>query len=124
MPHPFLSDEWFAALDTLSAAAPAPPPVLNGLVLKFEITDGDVVLHMVDGRLHKGSVENPVATVRFDAALARKVIVDADDNAAMRGMMTGQMTVEGNPMRLSALQQASADPDYAVFQKQMQEITA
>ena len=107
MGHPFLSDSWFA--EATKIADEISPPV--DLVINFRIKngpDGDVEARMAAGRLHKGFGDEAPTTVNVPYDVARKMMVENDQNAAMQAFMGGQIQVEGDMSRIMAMQAAGA----------------
>lgn len=105
----FLSGDWFAEVDKImSEINPPVPAAIQDLVINFRVTggpQGDVEARMAGGRLLSGFAEAPT-TVSMPFDVARKMLVENDQNAAMQAFMTGQITVEGDMTRLMSMQAA------------------
>jgi hypothetical protein len=110
MGHPFLSDSWFDEATKLAdEISPPVPDVLKDLVINFRIQNGpggDVEARMAAGRLHKGFGDAAPTTVNVPFDVARKMMVENDQNAAMQAFMSGQIQVEGDMSRIMAMQAA------------------
>jgi hypothetical protein len=89
-------------------------PFGDGTVESFlDTSSGDVVMEL--GRLDDADV-----TVTTDYATAKAIFVDQDQAAGMQAFMTGRVTVQGDMMKLMALQ--AAMPNDAVSQQIADEI--
>ena len=124
MGHPFLSDSWFdEAAKLADEISPPVPDVLKDLVINFRIKDGpdgDVEARMAAGRLEKGFGDGAPTTVNVPYDVARKMMVENDQNAAMQAFMSGQIQVEGDMSRIMAMQ--AAGPPSAESQQLSQRI--
>jgi hypothetical protein len=110
MGHPFLSDAWFAKVKRIiDEISPPIPPAIAGLVVNFRIRggpDGDVEARMEAGQLLKGFGADAPTTLSLPYDVARKMMVENDQNAAMQAFMSGQIQVEGDMTRILAMQAA------------------
>ena len=110
MGHAFLSDTWFEeAAKIADEISPPVPEVLKDLVINFRIKNGpggDVEARMAAGRLLRGFGDGAPTTVNLPYDVARKMIVENDQNAAMQAFMSGQIQVEGDMSRIMAMQAA------------------
>jgi putative sterol carrier protein len=71
-----------------------------------------------------GSLANPDATVTTDYATARSIFVDQDPAAGMQALMNGKVTVDGDMMKLLALQATIVNAgDAEQIAAEMKEIT-
>ena len=114
MSHPFLSDEWIvAAREIRERYADRVPEItvgvrINQVILDVPFGDGTINAHMAttSGRLELelGHLNDPDATVTLDYATARALIVERDPAAVMQAFMAGRITVEGDIMKVMALQ--------------------
>lgn len=107
----FLSDEWFAKVAELTAAAGNlnVPPVLAGLALNVTATglpQGNVDLALNGGNFEKGHAAGAATKLTLPADLLRKIFLEGDAAAGMQGFMSGQIKVEGDMSKLMALQTA------------------
>ena len=119
MGHEFLSKSWFdEAGKIFEEISPPVPDVLKDLVINFRIKggpSGDVEARMAGGRLVPGFGEGAPTTVNVPYDVARKMMVEQDQNAAMQAFMSGQIQVEGDMSRIMAMQ--AAGPPSAESQK-------
>ena len=109
MSYPFLSDEWFEAVEALRDKAPAPPEEVADIAVNMVVTggpDGERTLHFADGRFDRGLVEGAPTTVTVPHRVARAMLVDRDPEAAIMAFMTGEIRGEGDLTRLLELQQS------------------
>jgi len=129
MPHPFLSDEWFAAARQIrDEAGDIGPPGGNDIRLNVTVTDapgGDQEVHLADGVFDRGHVEDAPtkATVSYD--VARQVFVDGNPQAAMQAFMAGQLRIEGDVSKLMAVQSSAMapTPEQLQLQQRLRAIT-
>ena len=126
MGHKFLSGSWFQEAEKILAEANAPvPDVIKDLVINFRVKggpEGDVEARMEAGRLLPGFGANAPATVNLPFDVARKMMVENDQNAAMQAFMSGQIAVEGDMTRLMAMQ--AAGPPSAESQQVAERVRA
>jgi hypothetical protein len=118
--YPFLSPEWIEAARKIREEyrgrnTQTPPPVrVNHVVTDVPFGDGSVLAHTDtstgDLEMDLGHVDPADMTVTLNYDTARKILVDADMQAAMQAFMTGQIKVEGDISKLMALQTAQVDP--------------
>ena len=124
MPHEFLTPEWIEAAREIRARHAdevAPPTVdvrVNLAVTEVPFGDGDIVAHLdtstgvVD--LDLGAVEEPHATITLSHATARALLVERDPAVVMQAFMTGQVLIEGDIMRVMALQAGLPDDEVSI----------
>jgi hypothetical protein len=131
MAYPFLSDEWFDAVEALRDKAPAAPGEIADIAVNMVVTggpDGDRELHFAEGRFDRGLVEGAPTTVTVPHRVARSMLVDLNPEAAITAFMTGEIRVEGDITRLMALQQSAGamlapTPDQLAFIGELRELT-
>jgi hypothetical protein len=129
----FLSDEWIdAAREIRERHAHRVPEItvevrVNQVITNVPFGDGTIAAHMdtSSGRLELelGHVDAPDATVTLDYATARALIVERDPAKVMQAFMSGQITVEGDMMKVMALQ-ASVPADESAAAEVAAEILA
>jgi putative sterol carrier protein len=73
--------------------------------------------------LELGHLENPDVTVTLPYDTARSLLVDQDQQAAMQAFMSGKIKVEGDMMKLMALQTTAIDPVALEAAQRIKEIT-
>ena len=75
-------------------------PFGEGTVESYiDTSSGDVVMDL-------GHLEDPDVTVTTDYETARAIFVEQDPAAGMQAFMTGKITVQGDMMKLMAMQTA------------------
>jgi SCP-2 sterol transfer family len=114
--HQFLSDEWMTAAKEIRAKYEGQTgkvtqsirinqvitevPFGEGTVNSFiDTSSGDVVMDL-------GTLETPDCTITTDYATAKALFVDQDQAAAMSAFMSGKIKVQGDMMKMMALQTA------------------
>jgi SCP-2 sterol transfer family len=135
MTHPFLSNEWMdAARDIRAKYHDQVPKVTTSIRINQVITDvpfgdgtvtsyldtssGDVVMEL-------GELEGADATVTTDYATAKAMFVDGDQAVAMQAFMSGKIKVQGDMMKLMAMQTAMPQDDVSKqIAAEIKEITA
>ena len=76
-------------------------------------------------RTGKGAVDGAEVTVATDWETARKLIVDADQAAAMQAFMSGKIKVQGDMMKMMAMQTGMPQDDAAkAIAQEIKDITA
>ena len=126
MSHPFLSPEWIEAARTIrtkyadqstkvttsirmnQVITDVPGHVSESTVLKsyIDTSSGDVVMEL-------GELEVSDLTVTVDYDTARKLFVDQDQAAGMQAFMSGKIKVQGDMMKMMAMQTAMPQDDIA-----------
>jgi len=121
MPNPFLSDEWMAEARQIRERHAGETdkvtqsikinqvvtgvPFGDGTVESYvDTSSGDVVMEL--GRLDDADV-----TVTTDYETAKVLFVDQDPAAGMQAFMAGKVVVQGDMMKLMALQTAMPRDD-------------
>ena len=126
MPHPFLSPEWMSAVkDIREKYAAEASKVTTSIRMNQVITDapGDVA---ADGTIKTfldtssgdivmeiGELETPDLTITTDYDTARKIFVDQDQAAGMQAFMAGKIKVQGDMMKMMAMQTSMPSDDVA-----------
>ena len=117
MGHEFLSDSWFSEVETLRTAAnPEVPAAIKDLVINVEVTggpSGPVEARMAAGSLEKGFAPDAPTKLIISHDVARKMMVEGDQAAAMQAFMSGQIKVEGDMSKIMAMQGAGAPSEAA-----------
>jgi len=121
MPHPFLSDEWMAEANAIRARYAGQTakvtqvlkinqvvtgaPFGDGTVESYiDTSSGDVVMQL-------GQLEDADVTVTTDYDTAKALFVDQDAAAGMQAFMAGKVAVQGDMMKLMAMQTAMPTDD-------------
>jgi hypothetical protein len=129
MSHAFLSDGWFEeATKIFTEVAPPVPAVLQDLVINLRVKgapNGDIEARMAAGQLQKGFGAGAPTTLTIPYDVARKMLVENDQNAAMQAFMGGQIQVEGDMSRIMAMQAAGPPgPESLQVAQRIREMTA
>ena len=116
MSHPFLSDEWMAEAKAIRAkyagqtAKVTQTLKINQIVTGAPFGDGTVQSYLDtssgDVVMDLGSLEDADVTVTTDYDTAKAIFVLQDAAAGMQAFMTGKIQVQGDMMKLMAMQTA------------------
>ena len=135
MPYQFLTREWIDASKAIRdkyAAESAKvttsirmnqviteAPFGDGTVKTFlDTSTGDVVMEL-------GALDEPDLTVTTDYATAHKIFVEQDQAAGMQAFMSGRIKVQGDMMKMMAMQTAMPNDEIAkTIAKEIKTITA
>ena len=130
MTHQFLSDEWMAAAKEIRAKYEGQTPKIatslriNQVVTDVPFGDGTVASYIdtSSGDLvtDLGELEGADATVTTDYTTAKALFVDGDQAVAMQAFMSGKIKVQGDMMKIMAMQ--TAMPNDEISQKIFEEI--
>jgi len=129
MSHAFLSDGWFAeATKIFREIAPPVPASIQDLVINLRIKggpNGDVEARLAAGQLLPGFGAGAPTTLTLPYDVARKMMVENDQNAAMQAFLGGQIQIEGDMSRVMAMQAAGPpSPESQQVAKRIREMTA
>jgi hypothetical protein len=124
----FLSDEWFAKVQELTAEAGEIdiPSGLKDLTLNLTVTmpeGGEKKVNMSGGQFGRDHKAGAPVTVILPADIAKKIFVDADQQAGMQAFMSGQMRVEGDVTKLMVLQTVQPSDDLKDLMADIRDIT-
>jgi hypothetical protein len=130
MSFPFLSNEWMAAAHDIRAKYEGQVPAvttsikINQVVTDVPFGDGTVTSYLDTSSgavvMELGELPDADATITTDYATAKAMFVDGDQAAGMQAFMSGKIKVQGDMMKLMALQ--TAMPNDAVSQQIAEEI--
>lgn len=134
MPHPFLSDEWIAAAHAIGDRhAPDAQPVPQALRLNLVVNgapfgEGTVESYLDtssgEAVLELGHLDDPDVTVTTDYETAKIMFVAQDPAALMQAFMAGKVVVQGDMMKLMALQGLlAANPAAEQIAEEIRDIT-
>ena len=114
MAHPFLSQEWMDAARAIRAQhADDVPEVDADLRINVAVTgvpfDDEIVNAYLDTTsggvvMELGHLDEPDVTVTTDYPTAQALFVDQDPAVAMQAFMNGHVKVQGDMMKLMAMQ--------------------
>lgn len=131
MPHTFLSDEWFEAVEKLRSEVGEPPVPAAMADLKLNITvaggpDGDKDINMQAGKFGQGHVPDAPTKLTVPYETAKSMFIEGNQQAAMQAFMSGQIKVEGDMSKLMAMQAGGGAPsaEQESFQQKLKELTA
>jgi putative sterol carrier protein len=112
--HMFLSEEWMTAAKAIrekyaaNAAKPTAIIRMNQVITDVPFGDGTVksFLDTSSGEvvMELGELEVADVTVTTDYQTARAVFVDQDQAASMQAFMAGKIKVQGDMMKMMAMQ--------------------
>ncbi len=120
MSHPFLSPEWIDAMRDLRTRHSAIDPVVavvvrcNLVVTDVPFGEGTVHSHLDTSTgavvMELGHLDAPDVTVTTDYATARTLFIERDPQRAMEALFQGRVRVEGEVIKLMALQTMTPPP--------------
>ena len=132
MPNPFLSEEWMADVRAIRERHAGDTPEIttvlkiNQVINDVPFGDGTVETYLDTSSgqmvMEFGQLESPDVTITTDYATARTLFVDQDQAAAMQAFMAGKVVVQGDMMKLMAMQ--TAIPRNDVTEQVAEEIKA
>ena len=112
MAEQFLSDGWFTQAEKIQAEVNPPvPAAIQGLKINMQVTggpSGDVAFRMDNGRMLKGHAPDAPTKLVVPFDVAKAMLVDQNQQAAMNAFMSGQIRVEGDMAKLMQMQMAGA----------------
>lgn len=121
MTHVFLSDEWFDAVQGVRQKyADQVPEItvvvrINQVITDAPFGDGEVrsCIDTSSGAMtmELGELDEPDATITTDYDTARALFVEQDQAAVMQAFLGGKVTVQGDMMKLMAMQTAIPDSE-------------
>ena len=121
MSYPFLSAEWMDAAKSIrekyadQAAAITISVRMNQVITDVPFGDGDVHLYLDTSSgslvMESGELETPDLTLTTDYDTARKIFVDQDQAAGMQAFMAGKIKVQGDMMKMMAMQTSMPQDD-------------
>ena len=121
--YTFLSDEWMQATHEIRAKYESQlPPVTVSIRINQVITDvpfgeGTINAHIDTSSgafvFDIGELDEPDAVMMTDYETARALIVDRDPAVAMQSFMAGKIRVQGDMMKLIALQTAVPQNEFS-----------
>jgi len=123
MPYPFLSAEWMDAANAIrekyaDQASPITISVrMNQVITDVPFGEGDVKLYLDTSSgslvMESGELETPDLTLTTDYDTAKKIFVDQDQAAGMQAFMAGKIKVQGDMMKMMAMQTGMPQDDAA-----------
>jgi len=120
----FLSPEWIEAAREIrerysSQTAPIEVAVrVNQVVTDVPFGDGELHAHIDtssgDVALELGHLDEPDATITLNYETARALLVERDPAKVMQAFMSGGIQVEGDLMKIMAMQASTPQDDLAL----------
>jgi len=135
MTYQFLTEEWMTAAKAIREKyADQVPAVtvsirMNQVITDVPFGDGTVKSYLDTSsgsvEMELGELETADLTVTTDYDTARKVFVDQDQAAGMQAFMSGKIKVQGDMMKMMAMQTSMPQDDIAKqIASEIQAITA
>ena len=126
--HPFLSDDWFAAVRALIEQHGNEAPAHQNMKMNLVVTEtpfgDDRQFHMgaEDGKalFGPGHLDGADLTLTTDYATAKDVFASGNPQAGMQAFMAGKVRVQGDMAKLMASQQGGGNP---ALQQAIQDVT-
>jgi len=116
MPNPFLSAEWMADVQAIRERYAGQTPEITQVLRINQIVTGvpfgegtvETFLDTSSGSMNMnfGQLEDADVTVTTDYDTARILFVDQDPAAGMQAFLAGKVMVQGDMMKLMAMQTA------------------
>ncbi|MSO36781.1 MAG: SCP-2 sterol transfer family protein [Acidimicrobiia bacterium] len=114
---PFLSDEWFAAVENLLEEHGADAPQDQSVVVNVVVTgspygdEREMHIGARDGKaqMGKGALEGADVTLTTDYETAKDVFVSGNPQAGMQAFMAGKVKVTGDMTKLMMSQQGGGN---------------
>ena len=121
MPFPFLSEEWMDAAKAIREKyADQTSEItisvrMNQVITDSPFGDGDIKLYLDTSSgslvMESGELDAPDLTLTTDYDTAKKIFVDQDQAAGMQAFMAGKVKVQGDMMKMMALQTSMPQDD-------------
>ena len=138
MSFEFLSPQWMDAARAIrekyaaEAAAVTTSIRMNQVItaVPVGVYDGDTLKTYMDTSsgaivMEIGELETPDLTVTTDYETARKIFVEQDQAAGMQAFMSGKIKVQGDMMKMMAMQTSMPQDDVAkTIAQEIKDITA
>jgi len=135
MTHQFLSPEWMAAAKEIrekyadEAAKVTTSIRMNQVITEVPFGDGTVATYLDTSSgavvMDLGELETPDLTVTTDYATARALFVEQDQAAGMQAFMAGKVKVQGDMMKMMAMQTSMPQDEVAkTIAQEIKDITA
>jgi putative sterol carrier protein len=123
MTHAFLSEDWMTAARSIREKyADQVPEVIASIKINLSIIevpfgDGQVDAYFDTStgalQLELGALDEPDATVSTDYATAQALFVEQDQTVAIQAFMSGKIKVQGDMMKMMAMQTAIPANDFS-----------
>jgi putative sterol carrier protein len=123
MTHPFLSDEWMDAAKAIrekyadQATKVTTSIRMNQVITDVPFGDGTIMLFLDTSSgevvMSHGELDTPDLTLTTDYATARAIFVEQDQAAGMQAFMAGKIKVQGDMMKMMAMQTSMPQDEIA-----------
>ena len=123
MTYPFLSAEWMEAAKAIrdkyadQAATITVSVRMNQVITDAPFDGGDVHLFLDTSSgslaMEFGELETPDLTLTTDYQTAKSIFVDQDQAAGMQAFMAGKIKVQGDMMKMMAMQTSMPQDEIA-----------
>lgn len=134
MPFPFLSKEWMDAAKAIREKyADQTSEItisvrMNQIITDSPFGDGDIKLYLDTSSgslvMEPGELDTPDLTLTTDYETAKKIFVDQDQAAGMQAFMAGKIKVQGDMMKMMAMQTSMPQDEIAkTIATEVKEIT-
>jgi putative sterol carrier protein len=135
MTHAFLSDEWMESARALrekyASEIPNVPTVIriNLSVIEVPFGEGSVGAYIDTSsgalQMELGELDEPDATITTDYETAQALFVEQDQTIAMQAFMAGKIKVQGDMMKMMAMQTAIPANEFSEqLAQEIKDITA
>ncbi len=121
--YEFLSDEWIVAAREIRSRYHGELPAvavsvrINQVITDVPFGDGTISAYVDTSsgslELDVGELDEPDAVLVLDYETAKAMLVDRDPAVVMQSFMEGRMKVQGDMMKLMAMQAAVPDDERA-----------
>jgi len=121
--YEFLSDEWIVAAREIRSRYQGELPAvavsvrINQVITDVPFGDGTISAYVDTSsgslELDVGELDEPDAVLVLDYETAKAMLVDRDPAVVMQSFMEGRMKVQGDMMKLMAMQAAVPDDERA-----------
>ncbi|MDY6935401.1 MAG: SCP2 sterol-binding domain-containing protein [Spirochaetota bacterium] len=124
----FLSNDWFQEVKRLreDAGDLGVPEDLMKLTINIRVTggpDGEKKLHLKGGTIYQGKADLAATNITITYDLARKVLLENDLSAVMKGMATRKVKVKGDLTKMMALQNITSNESVQSLMGKVLEMT-
>ena len=126
--YEFLSDEWLAEVQKISANLGGDAPSGPAADLKINVCvtggpSGDRDLHLAGGTFNPGAIDGAPTKLTVPYDVAKDMFVNGNQQAGMQAFMSGKIKVEGDMSKLMAMQQGGSNPNQAKMAEEIKAIT-
>ena len=123
----FLSNEWFDKITELrnEMGDMEVPKKLKDVAVNISVTDGDkeYQLCLNAGNLEKGHKDGASTTLTLPVDIAKRLLIENDQTAAIKGLTTGKIKLKGSMTKMLALAAVKHSDDQEKLLQIIVEIT-